>query len=288
MTLRDLVLLKLGGSLITDKRSEDAARHGEIRRLAGEIAEALGSPGPDLPALLLGHGSGSFGHVAARRHGFSGGSGADPGARLRGAAAVQAKAAELHRIVVAALAEAGVPAFSAAPSSFLVARAGRPVDVAAAPIAQALASGLVPVVYGDVVLDRESGAAICSTESVLAALAAALPERGFRPVRAAWLGETDGVLGLDGATIPEIRPGRADAALAAAGGAAGADVTGGMAHRVETALLLARRGVESWIADGRRPGQVARALGGLPAGGTRVVPDRAEPGATPGASATGC
>jgi len=270
MNLRDLVLVKLGGSLITDKRSEDAARHDEIRRLAGELAQALSAPGPGLPALLLGHGSGSFGHVAARRHGFAGDSPADRPARLRGVAAVQAKAAELHRIVLAALVEAGVPAFSAAPSSFLVARAGRPVDVAAAPVAQALTYGLVPVVYGDVVLDRDAGAAICSTESVLAALAAALPERGFRPVRAAWLGETDGVLDADGGTLPEIRPGDAGSALAAAGGAAGADVTGGMAHRVETALLLARRGVESWIADGRRPGQIARALGGMPAGGTRV------------------
>ena len=271
MKLRDLVLVKLGGSLITDKGAEDAARHEEIRRLAGELARVLASTGPDVPALLLGHGSGSFGHVAARRHGFGGGLDASPADRLRGAAAVQAKAAELHRIVLAALVEAGVPAFSAAPSSFLVARAGRPVDVAAAPIAQALTHGLVPVVYGDVVLDRDAGAAICSTESVLAALAAALPERGFRPVRAAWLGETDGILDAGGAAIPEIRPGDAAAALAAAGAAAGADVTGGMAHRVETALLLARRGVDSWIADGRRPGQIARALGGMPAGGTRVV-----------------
>ena len=271
MTDRDLVLVKLGGSLITDKRAEDAARDGEIRRLAGEIAEALAAREAGGPALLLGHGSGSFGHVAARRHGFGDDAGAEPAGRLRGAAAVQAKAAELHRAVVAALVEAGVPAFSAAPSSFLVARAGRPYEVAAGPIALALASGLVPVVYGDVVLDREAGAAICSTETVLAALAAALSERGFRPVRAAWLGDTDGVVGPDGATLAEIRPGRAEAALAAAGAAAGADVTGGMAHRVATALELAGRGIESWIADGRRPGQVARALAGAPAGGTRVL-----------------
>ncbi|MFQ5350226.1 MAG: uridylate kinase, partial [Thermoanaerobaculia bacterium] len=61
-----LTLIKLGGSLITDKRRPGRSRRQVIARLAGEIAAAAGRrPG----GLIVGHGRGSFGHPAAARHG---------------------------------------------------------------------------------------------------------------------------------------------------------------------------------------------------------------------------
>jgi isopentenyl phosphate kinase len=61
------IFLKLGGSLITDKTRIEHARRPVIRRLAREI-KAAREARPDLQ-LVLGHGSGSFGHVAAKKHG---------------------------------------------------------------------------------------------------------------------------------------------------------------------------------------------------------------------------
>jgi isopentenyl phosphate kinase len=263
------VLVKLGGSLITDKETPGAARPEVIRRLAGELAAALDAE--QAPRVVLGHGSGSFGHVAAAAHGLAGGidRGAGDRARLAGIAETQARAAELHRRVIAALAEAGALPFSIAPSSALVTAAGRPVAWNAEPVALALGLGLLPVVYGDVVLDRERGVAICSTEQVFLALAEHLRPHGYRAERALWLGDTAGVLDAEGSTRAEIAPSDL-AAAAIAGAAAGTDVTGGMRHRVETALTLAALGVESWILDGRQPGALAFALAGEPSGGTRV------------------
>ena len=62
-----LLFLKLGGSLITDKDQTSTPRAETIDRLAREIARGVNAQ-PDL-RLILGHGSGSFGHVAARKHG---------------------------------------------------------------------------------------------------------------------------------------------------------------------------------------------------------------------------
>jgi len=270
---RPVVLVKLGGSLITDKGTPGAARPGVIRRLAGELAAARTAEAA--PLVVLGHGSGSFGHVAAAEHGLAGGIAPGAGgARLAGITETQASAAELHRQVVAALAEAGALPFSIAPSSALVAAAGRPVAWSAEPVALALGLGLLPVVYGDVVLDRERGVAICSTEEVFTALAERLPQHGYRAERALWLGDTAGVLDAEGSTRAEIAPGDL-AAAAIAGSAAGTDVTGGMRHRVDTALALSGLGVESWILDGREPGALAAALAGEPAGGTRVPASQA-------------
>lgn len=60
-----LTFVKLGGSLITDKRGEQAYRAEVMARTAAEIAQAYATERP----LLIGHGSGSFGHVAAQKYG---------------------------------------------------------------------------------------------------------------------------------------------------------------------------------------------------------------------------
>ena len=105
------------------------------------------------------------------------------------------------------------------------------------------------------------------------ALVAELPEHGLEVGRIFWLGETVGVWDAQGNTISRITPDTAEKVLATVTGAAGTDVTGGMAHRLETALRLARRGITSWIGDGREPGRPRRALAGEAVPGTWVVPD---------------
>jgi len=63
----DLTFLKLGGSLITEKTTPYAPRLDLLSDLAGQIARAMATQ-PGL-SLVLGHGSGSFGHTAARQFG---------------------------------------------------------------------------------------------------------------------------------------------------------------------------------------------------------------------------
>lgn len=286
----DVLLVKLGGSLITDKTRAGTPLPETLRRLAGELAAGLPQARQRGLAVVVGHGSGSFGHVAAAHHrvvdgvpDFSGGGTAADEAlhtpTLVGASLTQARAGELHALVVAALHEAGLAPFSIAPSSTLVADGRIPASFHAEPLVRALRAGLLPVVYGDVVMDRRQGVAICSTEAVFQALAEALPEHGLRVREVLWLGRTAGIYDDAGAVIREVRPG--DAAARHAGAAEGTDVTGGMAHRLEAALELARRGVASRVADGTVPDLLRRALQGVEIPGTRVPAapdaDRAAP-----------
>jgi isopentenyl phosphate kinase len=267
-----VTLLKLGGSLLTDKTGIEAARPATIARLAAEIVQGAAALGG---GLVVAHGSGSFGHVAARRHGIAGGlRRPHDAAQLLGVSLTQERAAALHWRIVAALAGAGAAPFSLAPSSSAVFAGGRPQTFAAEPLRLALACGLLPVLYGDVVLDRELGVAICSTESLFVLLAGELAAQGFPVRRILWLGETDGVLDAAGRTVPRLDAaglaGLQAAARPAIGAAAGTDVTGGMLHRVQTALALAARGIPSLIANGSTPGLLAAALRGDPVPGTEV------------------
>ncbi len=264
---RPFVLVKLGGSLITDKTRPGVARHAAIRRIALELtAFALN---PRAPRLLVGHGSGSFGHAAAASGGLT--PGADASHRLAAIAHTQRRAAELHAIVLEQLADAGALPFSFAPSSFLSAANGRVNGVFAEPIFEALDRGLMPVVYGDVVLDRKRGAVIVSTEELFLILVKEAVRRR-RPVgRAVWLGETDGVLDDHGGAIARMSKASALRTARGVAGASGVDVTGGMALRLRTAGALAQAGVRSAIVDGRKPGALAAAIAGRGAGGTQVV-----------------
>lgn len=262
----DITLLKLGGSLITDKARPETPRLEVISRLAGEIARAA----RDIPCrLIVAHGSGSFGHVAARQSGIA--AGLHSAEQLPGVSRTQERAAALHRLVIAALVEAGALPFSISPSSCVVSEAGRPAAFAAEPLLLALDRGLLPVLYGDVVTDRAWGISICSTEKLFEILARTLSEQGRTVRRALWLGETDGLYDAEGKTVPTLSAGDLDRAATAIGAPSGTDVTGGMFHRVEAALALARLGIPSRLANGLVPGLLERALRGEDVPGTEVL-----------------
>jgi isopentenyl phosphate kinase len=220
----------------------------------------------------VGHGSGSFGHVAARRFGIA--EGLRSADQLPGVSLTQQRAAALHRLVVEALAEAGALPYSIAPSSCIVTAAGRPAAFADEPLLLALRNGLLPVLYGDVVMDRDQGAAICSTEQVFETVARCLLDRGWKIRRALWLGETDGLYDESGQTIPRVSGVSGsdfEKATQAIGDPKGTDVTGGMRLRIETALTLAKLEIPSLLLNGLTPGLLGKALQGEAVPGTEIT-----------------
>lgn len=237
-TTLDRIFLKLGGSLITDKCQAETPRPVVIARLAGEIAEARRAR-PDMQ-LVIGHGSGSFGHVVGARYGTR--HGARTPEDWYGFAATADAAARLNRIVVGALLDAGLPIWSIQPGAALRCDDGAIVDGPHSTVAAALERGLVPVIFGDVALDSMRGGTIASTEEIFDWLAGHL-----RPARVILAGEVDGIftgdpqLDPDARRIEAITPDQFTALQAVLGGSHGTDVTGGMAAKVSQALGMIER-----------------------------------------------
>jgi isopentenyl phosphate kinase len=258
--MNEILFLKLGGSLITDKTRPQALRDDVLARLAREIAAACAAQ-PEM-RLLLGHGSGSFGHVTAKRYGTR--DGVRTTEEWRGFAETGRVAGELNRLVVEALAEAGAPALRIQPSASAVCRDGELRYLAERPIVEAVAHGLLPVIHGDVAFDETRGGTIISTEEIFAYLA-----RRLGPARIILAGEVDGVLtadpasGITGEVTPLITPANLSEVESALGGSRGVDVTGGMMAKVREMIALAQ-GVESLreihILSGLKPGLVRDAL----------------------------
>jgi isopentenyl phosphate kinase len=251
--MSDLIFLKLGGSLLTDKTGNEALRSDTLQRLAAEIAAARASD-PHLQ-LVLGHGSGSFGHVAGARHGTR--HGVSGAAQWAGFAEVADAAARLDRHVIAALLAAGVPAIGLPPSASALVNEGQIRELAAGPVEAALTAGVVPVVYGDVAFDTARGGTIVSTEEVMDYLAGRL-----HPTWLLLAGEMEGVLDSEGQIIPLITVATLPAFLPALGASRGTDVTGGMASKVTAMLDLVsvNPGLNIRIFSGLTPGLVNRML----------------------------
>jgi isopentenyl phosphate kinase len=263
----ELVLLKLGGSVITDKSQPFAVREDVIRRLGREIRQALDDH-PDLQ-LILGHGSGSFGHVVARKHKTREGViGADEVLRQeswRGFVETAVAAARLNRLVIDMLLEEGIPVVSYQPSASARCRRGDLMYLDTHPMKQVLEAGLVPLIYGDVAVDAIQGFTIISTEQVFDNIA-----RELQPARIILAGIVDGV--YDGDPLRKVGASRYEKITrdnweeveVALGGSHGTDVTGGMFSKVRDMyhLALAQPPLQVHIVSGEIPGLVLSALSG--------------------------
>jgi isopentenyl phosphate kinase len=264
----NLQFLKLGGSLITDKDLPRTARLDVLDRLAGEIREAIHQK-PEL-RLVVGHGSGSFGHVSGRRYGTR--QGVSTPAQWLGFVEVWRDAAALDRLVVEALQGGGLPAIAMPPSASVLAQDGKVARWDLSVLSAALEHGLLPVVHGDVVFDTIRGGTILSTEDLFAYLA-----RVMQPQRLLLAGREPGVWAdYPSCTrlVNQITPSSLPQLAASLFGSASTDVTGGMASKVEEMLALVSdvSGMEVLIFSGEIPGMVEQALlGSYP--GTRIIGD---------------
>ncbi len=257
-----LLFLKLGGSLITDKTTPRTPRLDLIARLASEIKMAKSQMG-DLQ-IVLGHGSGSFGHIPAKKYGTR--QGVDSLDGWRGFAEIWYEAAALNRIVMDALQYADLPAISFPPSGAVTAKDGVVADWNLTPLISALEAGLLPVVFGDVVFDQVRGGTILSTEDIFSHLVHQL-----QPKRILLAGIDEGVWDDFPACtrlVSEINEDNWEKVAGALSGSTATDVTGGMQGKVRAMLdlVLEMPGLEVIIFGGNQPGNLAAALQGEPLG----------------------
>lgn len=259
-----LILIKLGGSLITDKNKPFTAKEAVIRRLAREIKEGLKNFSGK---IIIGHGSGSFGHTMAAKYQTQ--NGFINKKSRQGLALVADVAIQINRIVIKNFLKVGLPVFSLAPASFIKARNQKLEKIFLEPILELLKKGLIPIIYGDVILDQKKGCCIFSAEKTLNILAKNL-QKNHRILKIIHAGDTDGVYDSRGWTIPVITQDLFKKFQKVIGGSAATDVTGGMFHKVKESLAAAKLGIPSLIINGKNLGNLKRAIEGKKIKGTWI------------------
>lgn len=264
-----VIFVKLGGGLIAPKDwEEQTPDFGVIRRLAGEIKEGMKGRN-DL--LVLGNGAGNFAHNAAQKYETAKGFEDDDVVKKIGACITQLIAAKLNKLVVEELIRVGVSAAAVAPHDLILAKGKTLSEVYVNSVEVMLRKGIVPVVYGDVIWDEINGCVIFSTETVLGILAGELKKRGWKINNIVQVSREDGVWDSDKKLISKIDLGNWENLQKELVENVGADVTGGMRHKVETSLEIAEKiGVETWIISGRAVGRLEGVLKGGKVSGTII------------------
>ena len=252
------ILLKIGGSSITDKNTPYKLRKVIISRLAKEISKSKQSK------LLISHGSGSFGHTSALKYG-----GMKGYKNKLGIAKVFADASKINEIMTEALIKERIPAISIRPRGIVMAKNGLEHSSHFQIIEEMLNQGLVPVVCGDVVLDKSWKTTIFSGEKTLNLLALYLKRKGFKIEHIIQIGETEGFLDQSGNTIPEINNKNWEKIKKNIFKTKKLDVTGGMEHKIEEALELSKKGIKTVLISDKE-NRLYNAIIGKLVGGTMI------------------
>lgn len=246
--MKDIILVKLGGSIITNKKIAYSARKSVIKRLARELKTSKAT-------IILAHGSGSFGHTSAVKFGGKKGY-----KNKNGIAKVALDAISINKIVMDILIEEDIPAISLRPMSMIISNSGKTQSAFFKPIEQVIRQGLTPVVFGDVIWDQKWKSTIYSGEVILNKLAIHLQKKGFVIKRIIQVGETSGVYDDKKNTIPLITSKTWKEFKKFIFELKTKDVTGGMQHKVEDALKMANLGIETLLINGKTKNELSKAL----------------------------
>ena len=248
------VILKLGGSAITDKSTEATPRTDIINRLAEEIKRA------DLDNLIIVHGGGSFGHPSAAKYGIKDGYKEDPTQKL-GFAETHHMMTVLNGLVMDALIWHEIPALSVAPSCCFMTDNCKIKYFDDSTLNAMTKMAFTPVLYGDAVLDEKLGFTILSGDQLVAYLAIK-----YKAQKIVVGVDTDGLFDCDPKTNPNAKPikhltlAELKALQPKLGKATGTDVTGGMAGKIAELIPAIEQGVRVTITGATKGLSIYRAL----------------------------
>jgi len=259
----DLYIIKLGGSVITEKEGNRfEAKEAVIARIAGEIKRAMHDKGFK---LIVVHGAGPFGHTNVQKFGIN--NGVFSSEQKEGYKKTVLDCIFLDSIVVSKLREAGVAAVGFDPNKMILQREKKIVEFDTSAVEKALLEGKVPVLFGQMVPDEKLNASVISGDTIIVVLA----ER-FKAKKVLLGTDVAGIFTADpkkekGAKrIALINRKNFDSVLEKVCGSAAVDVTGGMRGKLEKL-----KGLNALVFDATKAGNVFKALAGKKVDGTEVM-----------------
>jgi len=256
-------VLKLGGSVVTDKKKKLTPNLQAIERLTKEISRA------NVSHLVLVHGGGSFGHPVAEQYGLA--EGYKDSSQIMGFSITHQAMTKLNKLIVDSLINHNIPAVEVQPSSCVVTKAGRIQTMEDRPLRKMLGMGFVPVLYGDTVFDSENGFAILSGDQLVSSLAMNLDAR-----RIVVGVDVDGLFTGDPKTdssarlIQHITLEELKNLEPLIEGSKVTDVTGGMLGKMFELKPAVEHGIPTIIVNATEPNRVYKALKGEKVVGTVI------------------
>ncbi len=255
-----MYLIKLGGSVITEKAKRYTFRTDVMNRLAAAVARA----GKE---MIIVHGAGSFGHILAKEYGLQKGFKQDT--QHLGFAKTHAKVQELNNFVLDSLHQHDIAAVSLPPHGIVMFDNHHLTHIDYTIFECYLEKRFTPVTFGDVVLDDSQGFSICSGDVLMQVLAA-----HFKPEKVMFTIDEDGLYTanpkLDKKATLVTSLTTQELATLSASADVHADVTKGMEGKLSVIKTIANQGIDTLLVNGNKPERVYQLLVGEEAIHTRI------------------
>jgi len=234
-----MILIKLGGSIITNKEKPLSVRRKTINNLAKSLKK-INEP------MIIVHGGGSYGHYWSVKYNMHT---KEKKYDLRGVAIVKNSMIELNKIILDSLLKNKLNPYCLPPTDFM--SGNKPISKKVKEIEKIAKSGLIPVTYGDALWYGQKKTYILSGDKVMTHLAKIL-----RPRLCIFVLNEDGLYSdlKSKKLIYELRDKRhliSENKM---------DVTGGMTRKVEEALKISKIGMNVFFVNGNKPERILKAV----------------------------
>ena len=251
-----MIILKIGGSILTNKDAVSEVDTKSLKRIASEIKSSLDN---SFKELIIVHGAGSFGHPPAKKYkiGEKFDESEYPQKRI-GFCETQNAVKKLNMYICEAFIDEGLPVVAIPASSFMRATNKRITDGNLDSFKRYLEKGFIPVIYGDVVLDDELEICVISGDQLIQYLA-----KNLNPDMVVLGTDVDGVYNKNPKTHDDAiffdKFSSLDD-LDTLEGTTNVDVTGGMVGKIKELLYLADLGIESKIINAEVENNIFKVL----------------------------
>ena len=242
-----MILIKLGGSIITNKEKPQSARRKTIDNILKQIKKI------DEPKILV-HGGGSYGHYWSVRYGMH----TKPSRySLKGLSVVKNSMIELDKIILNSATKNRLNPYCLPPTDFM--NGNKPIRSKIEKIGEIAKSGLTPVTYGDALWYGQKKSYILSGDVIMTAIAKIL-----KPRLSIFVLNVDGVYS-DTRSKKLIYDFKKEKPKISKNSM---DVTGGMTRKITEATKMSRFGLKVFFVNGNKPQRITDAVSGKKFEGT--------------------
>lgn len=262
----DIILLKLGGSLLTDKNKPLSIREEVVKNTIHQIINA------DEKIILI-HGGGSFGHPAAKKYQISKGLNSTISNQILGLTETHNAMINLNSYLVNQFLQRNCPILSIQPSSIYLKDSETIIDNSIEVIETALNLNILPLLYGDIILDKQGSFSIISGDQIVFELCKSI--RKFRVSKVIFATEIDGIFvkAKTGSSIELVTTIHSDELerLELADLGQKIDVTGGIGGKIDFIKKITELGISVQLINGLKEDYIYKSLKNIEINSTYII-----------------
>ena len=234
-----MILIKLGGSIITNKEKPLSPRRKTIDNLAKSLRKI------EEPMIIV-HGGGSYGHYWSVKYDMH----TQPRKYdIKGVSIVKNSMIDLNKIILDSFVKNRLKPYCLPPTDFM--SGNKPIAKKVKEIEKIAKSGLIPVTFGDALWFGQNKTYILSGDKIMTHLSKIL-----KPRLIIFALNEDGLYS-DLKTKKLIRELKGESPKISENKM---DVTGGMTRKVEEASKIAKMGMNVFFVNGNKPNRIVQAV----------------------------